>query len=109
MTVSVPTASASGTFRPGSRISSATYAAAFQPEYVNITGTSASSHASALTGPATVCRFDADPLPIVRPSTMKITNADTFNVVSTLPTTRPGPTPRTCTQHSAPMMASATS
>ena len=43
MTAIVPTPSASGTLRPGSRISSAMYAAAFHPEYVNITGISARS------------------------------------------------------------------
>ena len=38
MTATVPISSARGTLRPGSRISSAMYAAAFHPEYVNITG-----------------------------------------------------------------------
>src|SRR5437762_13591780 len=69
----VPAPSASGTLRPGSRISSATYEAAFHPAYANITGTSASSHDEAATGPAGSWRFAADPVPTVSPSAMKST------------------------------------
>ena len=38
---------------------------------------------------------------------MKTTSADTFNAASTLPTTRPGPTPRTWIEHIKPINASA--
>ena len=48
-----------------------------------------------LTAPADICRLAAEPLPIERPSAMKTTSADTFSAASTLPTMRPGPTPRT--------------
>src|SRR5829696_7001372 len=97
MTAPVPRARARGTLRPGSRISSATYAAAFHPEYVNITGTSASSQ---LLGGTVSCgaKWAVDPTPSDTPSTTNSTSADTFRLASTLLTIRPGPTPRTCTQ-----------
>src|SRR5215212_12224970 len=97
MTAPVPRASARGTLRPGSRISSATYAAAFHPEYVNITGTSASSQL--LAGTASCgAKWAVDPTPSDTPSTTNSTSADTFRLASTLLTIRPGPTPRICTQ-----------
>ncbi len=61
MTATVPRMSASGRLRPGSRISSAIYAAAFQPEYVNITGISASTHAVGATAPAALPQIFAGP------------------------------------------------
>ena len=74
-----------------------------------MTGTSASNHEAGLTAPADVWRLAIEPLPIERPSAMKTTSAETFRAASTLPTMRPGPTPRTWTQHIRAMTASATS
>src|SRR5829696_4420395 len=102
MTAPVPRARARGTLRPGSRISSATYAAAFHPEYVNITGTSASSQLP----PGTLScgtKCAVDPTPSDTPSTTNRTSADTLRLASTLLMIRPGPTPRTCTHDMAAM------
>src|SRR5207249_2315166 len=93
-----PTASAIATLRLGSRISSATYTAAFQPEYVNMIATSARSHDVGATGAEAACRFAIEPVPNANPSAMKSTSADTLSAASTLPTIRPGPTPRTWIQ-----------
>src|SRR2546428_13419703 len=95
MTTIVPMPSASGTLRAGSRISSATYDAAFQPAYANITGTNASSHELGVTAPADDWRLADDPVPNDNPSTMNSTNAVTLSAARTSPTMRPGPTPRT--------------
>src|SRR5688572_4800970 len=98
MTLIVPISSARGTFRPGSRISSAMYDAAFHPEYVNITGTSASSQLAGLIDAAACCRFALDPTPTANPAAMNTRSASTFNVASTFITARPGPTPTMCTR-----------
>src|SRR5678816_438292 len=92
MTAAVPIASARGTLRPGSRISSATYVAAFQPEYVNITGISASNHEPGTTR-AGSDRCERDPEPHAKPTAMNNAKAVTFNDASMLPTIRPGATP----------------
>src|SRR4051812_27727276 len=107
-TAAVPNANARGTFRPGSRTSSAMYDAAFQPEYVNITGINASSQPANATGWCSATRVVSPP-PADSPSATKIISAATFNKASTLPTTRPGPTPREWTHASAQMAVSATS
>src|SRR5688500_8273972 len=109
MTASVPIASAFGTLRPGSRISSATYAAAFQPEYASITGMKANSQLPTATGPAWLFRFDIWPVPNANPIAMKISSADTFNVARKFIITRPGPTPRRWTTASSHTDAIATS
>src|SRR5688572_12253384 len=98
MTIAVPISSARGTLRPGSRISSAMYAAAFHPEYVNMTGTSASSQFVGLIGAATCCRLAVDPTPTANPAAMNTSSAITFSVASTFITARPGPTPTMCTK-----------
>ncbi len=108
ITAAVPMASASGRLRDGLRTSSAIYAAAFQPEYMNITGTSPNSHPEIATGPADPCRFPESPAPNANEKAMNSTNALTFSVVKTLLTIRPGPTPRTCTSANATMTAMAT-
>jgi len=108
MTAPVPSASARGTLCPGSRTSSATYVAAFHPEYVNITGISASSQPAGATG-AGALRCAIDPAPNENPMAMKETNAVTLRLASTSPTTRPGPTPRRCRPAIAAMTATAVS
>src|SRR5918993_1663456 len=108
ITAAVPSPRASGTLRPGSLISSATYAAAFHPEYVNITGISASSHAPGGTADAPCWRPAEEPAPTESPSAMKISRAETFKAASTFPTTRPGPTPRRWIQDINAIAASAT-
>ena len=62
---------------------------------MNITGISASSHAPPVTGPADVTKCPPDPVPIVKPSAMKISSADTLSPAKRLVMRRPGPTPRT--------------
>src|SRR5688500_17976402 len=94
MTITVPINSARGTLRPGSRISSAMYDAAFHPEYVNMIGINAKSRPVIATGPADCVTFDGEPVPAVSPYAMHNTSDTIFSVVRTLLAMRPGPTPR---------------
>ncbi len=58
------------------------------------TGTRAKSHEPGEGEPATVVRLVIDPVPKANPSTMKSSSALIFRLARTLPTSRPGPTPR---------------
>src|SRR5262245_61968040 len=73
------------------------YAAAFHPEYMNITGTSAKRKLVTGTAPADPWRFAGVPTPNESPSAMNTMKAVILSVVRMLLTSRPGPTPRTWT------------
>jgi hypothetical protein len=68
--------------RPGERISSATYDAAFHPEYENITGMKARKNPLLSSG-ADMPRFVTWPLPMAKPTTIKTTRATTLPLAST--------------------------
>src|SRR5687768_18359383 len=104
----VPMASERGRLRPGSRISSATYADAFHPEYASITGMNANSQLVAATSPPAVETLPNDPVPNAKPAAINNRNAVTLSAASTFIATRPGPTPMMCTAASSQTDATAT-
>ena len=79
-----------GRLRPGSRISSATYVAAFQPEYVYMIGTSARSQpVDDAVMACTLVKLAVDPWPTASATATNTATAVTVAPASRLWTTRP--------------------